>query len=117
MDINLAAYLDGHFFFVISHSEIIADQAIFQKYKIEKELNGLNFVLEVKIPYNKNYLPKQIPSLPYFSVSWQKFLNLKGDHLKEESIMHPAVMPEDLLFVVDPYSEDFIKKLLAECKA
>jgi hypothetical protein len=42
---------------------------------------------------------------------------LKGDHLKEESIMHPAVMPEDLLFVVDPYSEDFIKKLLAECKA
>ena len=44
LDINLAAYLDGHFFFVISHSEIIADHAIFQKYKIDKELNELNFV-------------------------------------------------------------------------
>lgn len=39
LDINLADYLDDHFYFVISHSEIIADQAIFQKYKIDKELN------------------------------------------------------------------------------
>jgi len=81
---------------VISHSEIIENQAIFQKYKIDKVLKELNYVSEFRIPYIKSSLPKQIPSLPYFAVSWQSFLDLKGDHMKEVSLMHPENMPEDL---------------------
>jgi len=44
--------MDGHFFFVISHEEIHANEAIFQKYKIgddPKEQNELIFIKEVKI--------------------------------------------------------------------
>jgi hypothetical protein len=117
LEISLAAYLDGHFFFVISHSEIIENQAIFQKYKIDKVLKELNYVSESEIPYIKSSLPKQIPSLPYFAVSWQTFLDLKDDHMRVVSLIHPPNMPEDLLYEVNPYSEKFINKLLTECKA
>ena len=47
MDIKLAAYLEDHFFFVVSHKEVYANQAIFQKYSIDKDLNELKFVKEV----------------------------------------------------------------------
>ena len=42
---KLAAYLEDHFFFVVSHKEELANQAIFQKYIIEKD--ELKFVQEV----------------------------------------------------------------------
>jgi len=47
VDIKLAAYLEEHFFFVVSHKEVHANQAIFQKYSIDKDMNELKFVQEV----------------------------------------------------------------------
>ena len=47
MEIRLAAYLEDHFFFVVSHDEVLANQAIFQKYSIDKDTNELKFVQEV----------------------------------------------------------------------
>jgi hypothetical protein len=53
------------------------------------------------IPYDKNSLPKQIPSLPYFAVTWQSFLDFK-DISKEVKLTDN--IPEEQLFLVEPYS-------------
>ena len=41
LEIQLVAYRDDHFFLVVTHSsnEVLANQAIFQKYMIDKDLN------------------------------------------------------------------------------
>jgi hypothetical protein len=50
--------------------------------------------------------------MPYFAVTWQSFLDLK-DISKVVSLKDHV--PEDQLFLVEPYSQDFMMKLLAEC--
>ena len=88
---------------MISHEEISENEVIFQKYKIgaePNEQNGLIFVDEINFSYNRNSVPNQIASLPYFAESSDVFLNVID--MKKVNLSNH--LPAEPYFLAEPYT-------------